>query len=153
AGADTIYGGIYGCELCSTDANVSMNVYVNGYFLDREYTDDEMGNATAIYQSQTIVELGSIYSEDAQHGWDDGEAASTSSQVNVPGVPSIRFNGVDATDPYNARLYFGTTPNGFQSLYSSTIAIGGQFAISYDTENPTFTMDQSQFPSGNPSVS
>jgi hypothetical protein len=66
--------------------------------------------------------------------WNDEygqESGSTSQDFDVPGIPSIYLNGIDASNPYQTRLYYGTTPNGFQSLYSSVVVIGGQNAFSY----------------------
>jgi hypothetical protein len=58
AGGDTFYSGEYGCELCSTNASVSVDVYADGYYLTTVSYSDPNGNASTEYVSDTIVNLG-----------------------------------------------------------------------------------------------
>ena len=151
AGGDTFFPGIYGCELCSTDATISVEIDVDGsYFTSNSYTDPN-GSASTEYVANDSstgapVELSAYYQVYGSHSWGAG-GARTYCSVAIPGVPtSIYLNSVDTATPGFAYFNYRTVPNGVQSLYSSTLIIGGQYSISQSTENPVFLFDETQLP-------
>jgi hypothetical protein len=149
AGGDTIIDQDPACNYCGIELGVLTTVKENGVQVIQKFGSGTMDSASVEYDSPTIVNLGSVYDALSEHTWTDGVYSYdyfTETSVAVPGIPTITLNGVDASSPPFARWSYHTVPNGFQSLYSSTLIIGGLNAISYDKENPTFTFDQSQYP-------
>jgi hypothetical protein len=143
AGGDTFFPGVYGCELCSTDASISVELDEDGYYLTSNSYSDPNGNASTEYVSSTIIDLGANYQVYGNHSWGAG-GASTYCSILTPNFPtSIVLTGVDASNPYSTAVYFGTYPPG--SLYSSALSIAGETSISESTENPYFTFNEPAF--------
>jgi hypothetical protein len=146
AGGDTIIYSDPACDYCGIELGVVTTVKENGVQVIQKAGSGIMDSASVEYDSPTIVLLNSVYDATSEHTWTDDVYSYdyfTEASITIPGIPNVSLLLINDTNPYSvAFTYYASS-----EMYSSTLVIGDQYAISPEIREPVFSgFNQTLFP-------